>query len=566
MAKQVFKQFKQVTSAFTEWENGVLYFVRTAADKGDGFVRFNGKIYGSGEDVKADLEALIGELPSGQTDIVTWLESVSFAITAEAAARTAMDAALLGDATASTTTNATIYDVKRAVDAITGSSHSHSNLEVLNGITAEKVAAWDAAEDNASAYTDKQIAALDATVSGASNGVEVQVVEADGKITNVNVTAPDFANTYDAKGAADAAFSAATANTASQISTAIATETARTESIYAKPADITSAIEALDASAVTIGANETVASISETDGVITVTKQDIAISHSAVTDWDTELAKKQDTLVFKTAYDADTNKAVTESDIAFLEGAMHFIGISSTDPSQGDPTIPGVSAFTSGDVCLYGTKEFIYDGTTWREIGDEGIYVTKTTTIAGVDLQDNISKAELLSALTVEEGAQVNVVETIKVNGTAITVTDKAVDIAIAEGSSAGTISVAGVDVPVHGLGSMAFENAADFAAASALTALSGNVETAIETASAATLAAATADTAAQISSAITNLDATVSGASSGNVTTVEVVEADGKITAVNVSNNLSADADNALSVKSDGLFAAIYYEDDDNE
>lgn len=507
MAKQVFKQFKQVTSGYTEWENGVLYFVRTAADKGDGFVRFNGKIYGSGEDVKADLEALIGELPSGQTDIVTWLESVSSAITAEAAARAAMDATLLGDATASTTTNATIYDVKRAVDAITGSSHSHSNLEVLNGITAEKVAAWDDAEQNAKDYADSAIAALNATVSGGSNGVEVKVVETNGKITNVNVTAPDFANTYDAKGAAASAETAAKAYTDSALTA------------YATSADTVTA-----------------------------------------------LGLKQDALRFNKT-PSEQNWVATRDDIAGIAGAMHFVGTATQDPSQGDPAISGhTGEYAAGDVCLYGTKEYIYNGSSWVEIGDEGIYVTKTTTIAGVDLRDNISKAELLSALTVEEGAQVNVVETIKVNGTAITVTDKAVDIAIAEGSSAGTISVAGVDVPVHGLGSMAFENAADFAAASSLTALSGNVETAIETASAATLAAATADTAAQISSAITNLNATVSGASSGNVTTVQVVEADGVITAVNVSNNLSADADNALSVKSDGLFAAIYYEDDDNE
>ena len=58
-------------------------------------------------------------------------------------------------------------------------SHSHSNKEVLEGITAIKVAAWDAAEANASAYTDSAITAL------------------------------DLANTYEAKGAAAAAFASA---------------------------------------------------------------------------------------------------------------------------------------------------------------------------------------------------------------------------------------------------------------------------------------------------------------------------------------------------------------------
>lgn len=44
-------------------------------------------------------------------------------------------------------------------------------------------------------------------------------------------------------------------------------------------------------------------------------------------------------------------------------------------------------------------KEWLYDGTGWRVVGDESSYVLKTTTIAGVDLADNITKAELQQAL-----------------------------------------------------------------------------------------------------------------------------------------------------------------------
>lgn len=58
-------------------------------------------------------------------------------------------------------------------------------------------------------------------------------------------------------------------------------------------------------------------------------------------------------------------------------------------------------------------------------------FVDKGTTIAGVDLNDNITKAELLTALNVADGAQVNVIETVKVNGTALTPTSKAVNIEI---------------------------------------------------------------------------------------------------------------------------------------
>ena len=44
-------------------------------------------------------------------------------------------------------------------------------------------------------------------------------------------------------------------------------------------------------------------------------------------------------------------------------------------------------------------KEWLYDGEAWRVVGDESSYVAKTTTIAGVDLADSITKAELQEAL-----------------------------------------------------------------------------------------------------------------------------------------------------------------------
>lgn len=44
-------------------------------------------------------------------------------------------------------------------------------------------------------------------------------------------------------------------------------------------------------------------------------------------------------------------------------------------------------------------SEWLYDGAAWRIVGSENAYVLKTTTIAGVDLQDNITAAELKTAL-----------------------------------------------------------------------------------------------------------------------------------------------------------------------
>lgn len=59
-----------------------------------------------------------------------------------------------------------------------------------------------------------------------------------------------------------------------------------------------------------------------------------------------------------------------------------------------------VASPQSGDFVVESDgKEWLYDGEEWRVVGDESSYVLKTTTVAGVDLQDNISVAELQAAL-----------------------------------------------------------------------------------------------------------------------------------------------------------------------
>lgn len=69
--------------------------------------------------------------------------------------------------------------------------------------------------------------------------------------------------------------------------------------------------------------------------------------------------------------------------------------------------------------------------------------VDKTTTIATIDLQDNITKAELLTALNVEDGAQVNNIATISAGGAALTPdANKNVNIPIAGNSVKGVVDV----------------------------------------------------------------------------------------------------------------------------
>lgn len=55
-------------------------------------------------------------------------------------------------------------ELAEKVNAAAEGNHSHSNKTVLDGITAEKVAAWDGAEQNAKTYADELDEAMDARV------------------------------------------------------------------------------------------------------------------------------------------------------------------------------------------------------------------------------------------------------------------------------------------------------------------------------------------------------------------------------------------------------------------
>lgn len=98
------------------------------------------------------------------------------------------------------------------------------------------------------------------------------------------------------------------------------------------------------------------------------------------------------------------NKKYVDTTIATatagLSGAMHYVGESSTDPSTGTATVTGVTKFSKGDVVTYQIKEYVYDGTTWRELGTEGSYAIKGS-IKNADIADDAAIAQSkISGLT----------------------------------------------------------------------------------------------------------------------------------------------------------------------
>lgn len=81
-------------------------------------------------------------------------------------------------------------------------------------------------------------------------------------------------------------------------------------------------------------------------------------------------------------------------------------------------------------------------------------YIDKQDTALGVRIDEVVATVEGIVAA----GGEANILEGVKVNGTALAITDKMVDILIASGEENGTISVNGAAVAVKGLADLAFK------------------------------------------------------------------------------------------------------------
>lgn len=70
-----------------------------------------------------------------------------------------------------------------------GATHTHENMEVLNGITAEKIAAWDASEKNSKDYVDEKLTAVNEAVAEKANqsDLDTEVAAREALDTRVGV-------------------------------------------------------------------------------------------------------------------------------------------------------------------------------------------------------------------------------------------------------------------------------------------------------------------------------------------------------------------------------------------
>ena len=83
----------------------------------------------------------------------------------------------------------------------------------------------------------------------------------------------------------------------------------------------------------------------------------------------------------------NTTINIKASDLG-LSAAMKFLGTTTTAISDGSTTNPITIdsksiTVVAGNVILYGSKEFVWTGSLWEELGDEGSHALKSVTITG---------------------------------------------------------------------------------------------------------------------------------------------------------------------------------------
>ena len=252
------------------------------------------------------------------------------------------------------------------------------------------------------AITDA-INGLDSTKSqvAGADGLALEVVQENGVITGISGSIK--AGTYDAAGAAQGVkdelnplITAAQAQADKGVADAAAAKKAADDA----SAKVDTRINSLDYTGYKAGeATGTtvsfVGTISETDGVISAEKRD---------------------LVFASAYNPETNKAATVADIttavADLNGAMHYVGKEEKLPTD-------VSGYKAGDVIIVGIQEYVFDGTKFDELGDEGAI---GAALAGLEGESTNTAGKTVKKVTQANGVVTVEYQDISINGTQVQV------------------------------------------------------------------------------------------------------------------------------------------------
>lgn len=310
----------------------------------------------------------------------------------------------------------TATDIKYRTSTVNAALSGHdSKISALEGrVDVTKV----------STAISSAISALDGTMTGSGTIVKA-VSQTDGKVTAamgtlVEAELPDI-------GAAKIVVTPASGNTAK--------ETLATRLTYID-ADIT-ALEGrqeghTDAEIATLISNQIngldftepadstatttdtifIDSISQTNGKITATKKKLPTASTSVAGI-MKLGASGGAATYAAVNTLSTTVGKHTADIAALKsavtGGVHFIGISTTEVKDGGtetPTIDGAAKTpTKGDVVIYNTKEYIWTGSLWKELGDQGRLATLETKVNNLDYTDpNYAAGKVVTKVTQTDG------------------------------------------------------------------------------------------------------------------------------------------------------------------
>ena len=281
-------------------------------------------------------------------------------------------AALLGSSSAATTSNATIYDVKRAAAAAQDRADDAYDLA-----TEAKTAAEDADKKFADylpkanpalssgslTLVDEPTAAKHATtktyVDGAASGAETRAKAHADSIKTALLGQENYTGTI--KGAYEAA---ATAKTAADAAKGVADAAMpKTGGEFSGVIKIPAPVDGADATNKTY-VDEALEDLKETlEGNATSDTKDSVTIIGAKKYTDSQITT------------VNTTISTLQNNIGNLSNIMNFLGTTTTALTNGGTTNPikidnkDVSA-VKGDVVVNGNKEFVFDGSKWAEIGD----------------------------------------------------------------------------------------------------------------------------------------------------------------------------------------------------
>ena len=381
--------------------------------------------------------------------------------------------AIAGEKAARETADGNLADlaVKVADETVEGGTRTAKDLvEAINAINSKAAGETGALEDLNTTDKSSIVAAINEIVneiddmdgsitSNTDTPVTVETTQEDGKITKIEVSVNEATTTYTAyrEGIAKEADTPANLTVDNEDDLLTGAAIANIKSYVDDVAK--ASISVLDADVVQSAGDDGLAlEVIQKDGKITSISGSIAANTymayedlgALTTDTKTvvgsvnELDAAIDAL--GTAAEADVATAAIgnadevkdalptvaqvekylEDEMADLANAMHFLDVfDSLDAVTKTDADGNAVALEAGDFVLIGTKEYVYTKSgEWKELGDEGTHVTKSTTIAGIDLENNITEEELRTAFTKAESSETAYVK--DTTEPALTVTNEA--------------------------------------------------------------------------------------------------------------------------------------------